>query len=86
MGGLLHDMPNYAKDDWDLEHMLHECTHGSTSGGRMKIKDQIIDGLKNLHGYRVRLGQRSNSFYHCSDQMNSDVIHPNLSLVYLQNS
>jgi hypothetical protein len=52
MGGLLHDMPNYAKDDWDLEHMLHECTHGSTSGGRMKIKDQIIEGLKNLRNVK----------------------------------
>lgn len=52
MGGLLHDMPNYAKDDWDLEHMLHECTHGSTSEGRMKIKDQLIEGFKNLRNVK----------------------------------
>lgn len=47
-GGLLHHMPNYAKDDWDLEHLLHECVHGSTSEGRMKIKDQLIQALQNL--------------------------------------
>lgn len=52
MGGLLHDMPNYAKDDWDLQHLLHECVHGSTPGSRIKIKTQLTEALFNLRNVK----------------------------------
>lgn len=48
MGGLLHDMPNYAKDDWDLENLLHDCVHGPTPGRRMKVKNTLIEAFNNL--------------------------------------
>lgn len=48
MGGLLHNMPNYAKDDWDLENLLHECVHGPSPESRIKVKSKLIDALDNL--------------------------------------
>ncbi|CAC5415167.1 unnamed protein product [Mytilus coruscus] len=52
MRGLLHDMPNYANDDWDLQHLLHECVHGSTPESRMKVKTQLTQALFNLRNIR----------------------------------
>lgn len=46
--GLLHDMPNFAVDDWDLEHLLNECVHPTATEGRLKAKERIIHALENL--------------------------------------
>jgi hypothetical protein len=46
--GLLHDMPNYARDDFDLEHLLNECVHPTMGEGRMKAKEKIISALDML--------------------------------------
>lgn len=46
--GFLHDMPNYAADDWDLDHLLNECVHPSMAEGRIKAKQRIMLALENL--------------------------------------
>ncbi|KAK3095420.1 hypothetical protein FSP39_014457, partial [Pinctada imbricata] len=60
--GLLHDMPNYAKDDWDLEHLLNECVHPSGGEGRLKAKNkllQALDVLRNVKDHKdVVAGER----------------------------
>jgi len=51
-GGLLHDMPGYAVDDWDLEHLLNECVHPNHAEGRLKAKTKIINALENLRNVK----------------------------------
>ncbi|XP_046333377.2 divergent protein kinase domain 2A-like [Haliotis rufescens] len=47
-GGLLHDMPDHARDYWDLEHLLNECARPQTVQGRIKVKDKLISAFENL--------------------------------------
>ena len=60
--GLLHDMPNFAKDDWDLEHLLNVCVQPSQGEGRIKAKDKIIEALGVLRNVKdkkdVAAGER----------------------------
>lgn len=50
--GLLHDMPNYARDDHDLEHQLNECVHPTSAEGRIKAKQKILEALDVLRNIR----------------------------------
>ncbi|XP_050389067.1 divergent protein kinase domain 2A isoform X1 [Patella vulgata] len=47
-GGLLHDMPDYAKNDWELDGMLNECARPSKPKGRIIIKERLIEALDQL--------------------------------------
>ncbi|XP_076435478.1 divergent protein kinase domain 2A-like [Babylonia areolata] len=47
-GGLLHDMPEEARDFWDLEHLLKECSLPSKYKGRIFAKDKLITALNRL--------------------------------------
>ena len=61
LGGLLHDMPAHAVDDWDLGHLLNECVHQSVGEGRIKAKNRIIealDTLRNVNSKKVEQGER----------------------------
>nr|KAG5692320.1 hypothetical protein BaRGS_009530 [Batillaria attramentaria] len=48
-GGLLHDMPEEAKDFWDLEHLLKECARPTKYKGRIFAKDKLLTALSRLH-------------------------------------
>lgn len=50
--GLLHNMPNYARDDHDLEHQLNECVHPTSAEGRIKAKQKIMEALDVLRNIR----------------------------------
>lgn len=45
---LLHDMPPHARDDWDLENLLNECTNPHHSQGRVKAIHKILQALEEL--------------------------------------
>lgn len=55
MDGLLHDMPSYAKDDWDLENLLNECARPTQPKGRIKTIYSLIEALKNLRNVKLSL-------------------------------
>lgn len=48
-GGLLHSMPEEAKDYWDLEHLLKECVRPSKHKGRIIAKTKLLIALTKLH-------------------------------------
>lgn len=60
--GLLHDMPNYARDDFDLDTLLNECVHPHKSQGRIKAKDHLLEALNQLRNVKsehdVEKGER----------------------------
>lgn len=47
-GGLLHDIPDVAKDEWDLEYLLNECAIPQRQRGRVQVVHKLIEALDNL--------------------------------------
>ncbi|KAL4220252.1 hypothetical protein ACF0H5_020659 [Mactra antiquata] len=45
---LLHSMPSHAKDDWDLDNLLNECTRPHNAQGRIKAAHKLIQALDEL--------------------------------------
>ena len=46
--GLLHDIPDAAKDEWDLEYLLSECVIPARKRGRLQVVHKLIEALDNL--------------------------------------
>ena len=46
--GLLHDIPDAAKDEWDLEYLLNECALPQRQRGRIQVVHKLIEALDNL--------------------------------------
>ena len=46
--GLLHDIPDTAKDEWDLEYLLNECAMPQRQRGRIQVVHKLIEALDNL--------------------------------------
>lgn len=46
--GLLHDMPDFAKEQWDLENLLNECANPHQPQGRIKVIPHLLEALDNL--------------------------------------
>ncbi|ESO83900.1 hypothetical protein LOTGIDRAFT_132744 [Lottia gigantea] len=63
-GGLLHDMPKYAEDDWDLLNLLNECAYPSKPNGRFIVKETLLsafDNLRNVDKVKdVKFGETQN--------------------------
>ena len=47
-GGLLYDIPDVAKDEWDLEYLLNECAMPQRQRGRVQVVHKLIEALDNL--------------------------------------
>ncbi|KAL5005197.1 hypothetical protein ScPMuIL_018653 [Solemya velum] len=58
-GGLLHDMPKYARNDFDLEYLLNECTRPSSSQKRLHVKDDIINALDEIRNLKMEKDPKS---------------------------
>lgn len=48
MNGLLHDMPDKAKETWDLENLLNECANPHQPQGRIKVIPHLLEALDHL--------------------------------------
>ncbi|KAL4220702.1 Chromosome X 36 [Mactra antiquata] len=46
--GLLHDIPEVAITDWDLEYLLNECVMPTRQRGRDQVVHKLIEALGNL--------------------------------------
>ncbi|KAL3846392.1 hypothetical protein ACJMK2_017389 [Sinanodonta woodiana] len=54
MGGLLHNMPNFARDDWDLENLLNKCVRPDMPQGRIQAANKLIHALDVLRGVKIK--------------------------------
>lgn len=43
--GLLHDIPDTVKNDWDLEYLLTECVMPTRKRGRLQVVHKLIEAL-----------------------------------------
>lgn len=48
-GGLLHDMPMYARNDYNLNYLLNECARPTKVEGRFKVKEKLLHSLNDIH-------------------------------------
>lgn len=48
MDGLLHHMPEKAKETWDLENLLNECANPHQPQGRIKVIPHLLEALDHL--------------------------------------
>ncbi|XP_052783048.1 divergent protein kinase domain 2A-like [Mya arenaria] len=54
VNGLLHDMPDTARNDWELDYLLSESVMPTRQRGRMQVVHKMIEALSNLQSEPVK--------------------------------